>query len=161
MIRKATENDLSDVLKIYAAARKFMSESGNPTQWGVAYPPTEVVWDDINNGYLHVLCEDGKIYAVFAILPNGDSVYDEIDGEWLSCEPYAAVHRVASSGERRGAGRECLRYAIEKYKNVKIDTHRDNAPMRHTLSALGFCECGEVIIENGEKRIAYQYSPSR
>lgn len=33
-IRKATMNDLPDILAIYAYARKYMKEHGNPTSGG-------------------------------------------------------------------------------------------------------------------------------
>ena len=161
MIRIADFCDLQRILEIYSTARKFMSENGNPTQWAGGYPQKSLVESDIESGYLHVLEADGKIHAVFALLPNGDSVYDKIDGKWQNDEPYAAVHRVASSGELRGAGRKCLCYAIDRYGNVKIDTHKDNAPMRHVLLSLGFCECGTVTIENGEQRIAYQHTRAK
>ena len=32
-IRKATMNDLPNILAIYAYARKYMKEHGNPDQW--------------------------------------------------------------------------------------------------------------------------------
>ena len=38
-IRKATMNDLPDILAIYAYARKYMKEHGNPDQWRGRYPP--------------------------------------------------------------------------------------------------------------------------
>ena len=38
-IRKATMNDLPDILAIYAYARKYMKEHGNPDQWRDSYPP--------------------------------------------------------------------------------------------------------------------------
>ncbi len=37
-IRKATMNDLPDILAIYAYARKYMKEHGNPDQWRDSYP---------------------------------------------------------------------------------------------------------------------------
>ena len=33
-IRHTTENDLPVILAIYAHARRFMAEHGNPNQWG-------------------------------------------------------------------------------------------------------------------------------
>ena len=33
-IRKSTEQDIERMMEIYAYARKFMAENGNPNQWG-------------------------------------------------------------------------------------------------------------------------------
>ena len=38
-IRKATMNDLPDILAIYAYARKYMKEHGNPDQSRDSYTP--------------------------------------------------------------------------------------------------------------------------
>ena len=43
----------------------------------------------------------------------------------------------------------------KKYKNLRIDTHEDNIPMRSFLLKHGFVECGIIYLENGEERIAY------
>ena len=37
-ITKAKMEDLSLILQIYAYARKFMKQSGNPKQWGDSFP---------------------------------------------------------------------------------------------------------------------------
>ena len=42
-IRKATMNDLPDILAIYAYAREYMKEHGNPDQWKDNYPPLELL----------------------------------------------------------------------------------------------------------------------
>ena len=34
IIRNTNLSDLSEINEIYAYARQFMKESGNPTQWG-------------------------------------------------------------------------------------------------------------------------------
>ena len=49
-IRKAEIKDLSDILRIYAYARSFMKENGNPDQWGNVYPSLEMVREDIEKG---------------------------------------------------------------------------------------------------------------
>ena len=54
MIEKATLSQLPQILKIYEKARKFMSESGNPTQWGTYYPTEEMIRQDILTGKSYV-----------------------------------------------------------------------------------------------------------
>ena len=33
MIRRAKEEELDEIMEIYAGARKFMAKNGNPHQW--------------------------------------------------------------------------------------------------------------------------------
>lgn len=154
--RKATSADLERALCIYARARIYMKETGNPSQWGSVYPPADTVRADIALGSLFVLEENGHIYGVFAFFPDGDPIYENIDGKWLNDLPHAAIHRVASSGERRGMLAECVSYCLTVSKNLKIDTHTDNTVMQHQLKKQGFAPCGTVTLENGESRIAFQ-----
>ncbi len=39
MIRPARPDDLPALGPVYGAARRFMAEHGNPTQWSDRYPP--------------------------------------------------------------------------------------------------------------------------
>lgn len=40
-LRLAKPEDLGTVMKIYASAREFMKETGNPRQWGLSNWPSE------------------------------------------------------------------------------------------------------------------------
>ena len=155
-VRKAKEEDISEILDIYDRAREYMRQTGNPSQWGKIYPPQSLIKTDIDNGNLFVLEDGSKIYGVFAFFPLGDDVYDHIEGAWLNSYPHAAIHRVASSGERRGVLAECVEYCLATSSNLKIDTHTDNRIMQSGLKKLGFRECGKIFLPQGEERIAFQ-----
>lgn len=154
-VRKATFDEIKNILSIYASARAFMRESGNPTQWSANYPDEQTVREDIASGRLHLLCEDNTIYGVFALLGDGDRDYDVIDGAWLNSLPYAAMHRVASAGLRGGVVAECVKFCLESFSDVRIDTHEDNLPMQRALEKIGFVRCGKVYITRAGERIAY------
>ena len=156
-IRKAEHGELSQIICVYAFAREVMRETGNGTQWKNTYPTDEIILSDIENGYLHLLCDEDGIQGVFAFLPEGDPVYDHIDGAWLNEKPHAAVHRVASAGKKRGVLPACMQYCLSLSDNIKIDTHENNKIMQHQLEELGFIRCGIITLTNGESRIAYQY----
>ncbi len=47
-IETAQEQDLPELLHIYARARELMRQSGNPTQWGDSWPPEEVLRRDLS-----------------------------------------------------------------------------------------------------------------
>jgi hypothetical protein len=49
MIRRSTPDDFSDLIRIYAAARSIMEQSGNPFQWGKFKPSLELIQSDIVN----------------------------------------------------------------------------------------------------------------
>ena len=99
MIRRAVPSDLPDILEIYAIARRFMAQAGNPDQWRDVYPPEDLVQDDIRQGFCHVCVLDGRIQGVFAAMCWDDPDYQVIQGAWLNDRPYWAVHRVASRAD--------------------------------------------------------------
>ena len=61
MIRPATRGDLPAILSIYAAARKFMAETGNASQWNDSYPPVSLVEEDLKKNQLSAL--SGRLSA--------------------------------------------------------------------------------------------------
>jgi RimJ/RimL family protein N-acetyltransferase len=143
-------------MRIYADAREYMRESGNPTQWGDAYPPREMIESDISSGHGYVCVDNGKVVGVFYFNIERDPTYDTIDGAWLNDIPCGVVHRIARRRGARGVGAYCLEWCFERCGNMKIDTHRDNATMRALLERLGFTYCGVVIVQNDEERVAFQ-----
>ncbi len=157
MIRLATREDLDRMMDIYAIARQFMRETGNPNQWNNNKPTREDVERDIEKSYSHVLEEDGEIHGVFVLQYDRDSTYDYIEGAWRNEEPYGAIHRVASDGTVKGFFTTCADFAKERYENLKIDTHEDNKVMQHVLEKNGFKHCGTIYLESGESRLAYHY----
>ena len=72
---------------------------------------------------------------------SGDFAFTRIkviasDGE------YSVLHRVASSGRRRGVLQEAVSFAFAACPHIRIDTHALNAPMQSALMKLGFRRCG-------------------
>ncbi|MFI3302737.1 MAG: GNAT family N-acetyltransferase [Rikenellaceae bacterium] len=156
-IIKATHAELERVMEIYAIAVKYMQSNGNPTQWQGGYPFRETVAEDIDLGRLYLLIDDNShIIAQFCFYVGDDPTYAYIDGEWLNDNSYGVVHRIASSAERGGVAKICLDWCFEQHPNIRIDTHTDNAPMLHTLRQNGYTECGEIIVYNGTRRVAFQ-----
>ena len=156
MIRTAQPSDWQDIMDIYANARRFMREAGNPTQWGNTFPPEELIREDIRLGRGYVCEIDGRVQGVFAMIPGEDPTYRVIQGAWLNDLPYCAVHRVANRGEVKGVASQILTWAFEQCGNIRIDTHDDNLPMQRVLEKNGFVKCGRIWIEDGTPRIAYQ-----
>lgn len=156
-IRKTRPDELEEVLRIYAHGREIMRREGNPTQWGENRPAKELIVGDIEKGNSYVAVGNGKIVGVFAFIIGRDPTYDYIeDGEWLNDEEYGTIHRIASSEETHGILSAAVEYCGERVGNIRIDTHKDNAIMRHLLDKLGFTRCGIIYVDDGTARIAYQ-----
>lgn len=156
MIRNARPSDWDDLMDIYARARRFMKQAGNPTQWGDSSPREQQIQDDIRLGHSYVYVLEGRVQAVFAMIPGEDPTYRVIQGTWLNDLPYCAVHRVASRGEVKGVATQVLEWCMDRCGNIRIDTHDDNLPMQHVLEKNGFVRCGRIWSEDGSPRIAYQ-----
>lgn len=158
-IRKATPADFDTVTQIYADARRFMKEQGNPHQWGDHHPPVDLLREDIEVQKLYLCVEGDEILGSFFFTVGDDPTYRVIyDGKWLNDDPYGVVHRIAVAKQGRGVASFCFDFALSQCKNVKIDTHRDNIPMQRALEKKGFSYCGIIHIANGDERIAYQKS---
>lgn len=58
-------NDFTKVMAIYAQARAFMAQTGNPAQWGDGYPEEDLIREDIEKGISYVSEQDSRIETVF------------------------------------------------------------------------------------------------
>lgn len=158
VIRKAEDRDLDAIMVIYDRARRYMVSTGNRTQWGNGYPSEEIVWEDIREETCYV-CEGkkGSIEAVFSVKSGADPTYEVIrEGRWLNEEPYVTVHRLASAGRQHGIADICFRWMLERYSNIRADTHKENKTMQHLLEKNKFVRCGIILVRDGSERIAYQ-----
>lgn len=156
MIQKADLRQISRIMDIYQQARTFMAQTGNPDQWGTAYPPEEMIRKDIQNGKCYVNIKEDKIQAVFYFAVESDPTYGYIEGSWLNDEPYGVIHRIAAGESGKGVAAECFAFAEKHCTNLRIDTHENNLPMQRCLAKHGFVRCGTIYLENGDPRIAYQ-----
>lgn len=156
-IRKTTCDDLETVIEIYAQARKFMRENGNPNQWINGYPTRDMIEEDIREGCSYVCLDEHQIVGVFRYTIGTDPTYLKIyEGSWLNEELYGVVHRIAVSSHKKGVASYCLNWCLNKCRNLRIDTHRDNHVMQNMLKKNGFSYCGIIYLEDGDERLAFQ-----
>ena len=160
-IRHTTEQDFERVMEIYAYARTFMEETGNPNQWGPTnWPPEDLIHEDIREGKSYVCVENGKVIGTF-YLNFGEDIeptYRVIEeGSWKDDSPFGVVHRIAGDGSIPGIGTFCLNWAFEQCGHLKIDTHTDNVVMQNLLKKLGFTYRGIIhVVEDNYPRFAYE-----
>lgn len=154
-IRNAILEDLPRIEEIYSYARKFMTDNGNPDQWGKVYPPRELLAADIAGSVLYVITEEEEIHGVFYFSLGKDPTYAEIfEGSWRSQEPYGTIHRIAGDGSG-GVLKSAVDFAQQAISHLRIDTHRDNLVMQKALVKQGFKQRGIIYVEDGTERIAY------
>ena len=163
-IRKSKPGDLPRIIEIYAYARRYMAEHGNPDQWGpTCWPPESLIRRDITEGCSYV-CEaaSGEIAGTFYFTqgPDIEPTYRKItNGAWLDNSPYGVVHRIASAGSEKGVGAFCLNWAYTQCGHLRIDTHGDNTVMQNLLGKLGFIHCGTIYVEEDDApRLAFEKS---
>lgn len=156
-IRPATVQDLPRILEIYASARTFMAQNGNPTQWPSTYPPEDLLLEDMEAHSLFVITEEDRICGVFVFALGEDPTYRLIEnGSWRSAAPYGVIHRIAGDGHG-GIFNTALEFASQKVDHLRIDTHEDNKPMQHLVEKFGFSFRGIIYTDNGTPRLAYDW----
>lgn len=158
ILRKATIEEVGAVTLILRQAAQQMMDEGKK-QWDYSYPTEIHVRADIANDYGYVLVYDDEIVGYCAIVFDGEPVYNNIKGAWLSDGPYVVVHRMGIRQDRRGLG--LGRAFMEKVENYakkmgcssfRIDTNFDNYSMLGLLDRLGFSYCGEIYYEGGSRK---------
>lgn len=157
-IRKAKAKDLKAIYAILDNAKKIMDKDGNKNQWKDLNKVKEIVLKDVNNENFYLVEDNNKIYGVFSFIIGDDPTYSYIKGKWLNNDEYGTIHKIASSGEGKNIFSHIFKYCKSKIKNIKIDTHKDNARMKHLIEKTGFHFCGEIYLSDGDARLAYQYS---
>ena len=169
MVRKATYEDVPELMEVFGKAREIMRASGNMHQWSDGYPSEEIVRKDIEEGVCYVHCdrklnkETGKreerIIATMAFIPGPDPTYAKIhNGQWIDESPYYVIHRIAAAEPGHNVAFMLLDWAFLQTGNIRIDTHKDNVIMQHILDKQGFTHCGTIYLANGDPREAYQMS---
>jgi len=164
-IRKSTEADFSRIMEIYAYARKFMADNGNPNQWGPTnWPPEDLIHSDIAEGSSYVCVNNGIVVGTFFFLyGKDDPTYNIIyDGAWIEHSPYGVVHRLAGDGSIKGIAECCLNWALEQCGHLRVDTHGDNKVIQNIMKKLKFTHCGTIYVEEDNyPRLAYEKISSR
>jgi len=160
-LRLASKLEIDIIWSILQEAIEQRKKDGSD-QWQNGYPNEQTVANDINNEVGYVLVKEDLIVAYAAIIFGIEPAYNDIKGNWLSNDTYAAVHRVATAGDFKGKGIATQLFSrIEDLcvsKNVfsiKVDTNFDNVPMLKILKKLNYTYCGEIFF-SGAARRAYE-----
>ena len=161
IIRHSEERDFERMMEIYAYARQFMADHGNPLQWGpTGWPPADLLRRDIASGKSYVCEHEGRVIATFYFEQGKDidPTYLKIEeGSWADESSYGVVHRLASDGRVKGTGAFCLDWAFSQCGHMRVYTHGDNTVMQNLFTKLGFERRGTIyVVEDPYPRFAYE-----
>lgn len=152
MVRPAKPDELGRILEIYAAARRYMAENGNPAQWGSSYPRRELLEEDLRRGQLYVVTEGDKIHGAFVLALGEETTYAEMEnGAWEHDGPYGTIHRGRRRRHGKGVFAQCVAYCRGRMECLRIDTHERNGTMRHLIEKHGFARRGVIHVEDGSR----------
>lgn len=167
MIRPATATDAPTIMAIIQQAKQLLAADGIP-QWQGAYPTQADIDRDIDRGYTYLLLADHEPVGTATLFQEPDPNYATIyNGEWQpqSSDHYATIHRIAIAPGHSGSHLGDLFFSnltSEAYRlgfrELRIDTHANNARMQHVLLKAGFTYSGIVRMDDdpNDLRNVYQ-----
>ena len=160
---KANLKDVNEIMDIIKKAQIHFKNQGI-NQWQNNYPNHQIIKDDIEDNNSYILKQDQVIIGTASVSFDGEETYETIyNGQWLSHDKYAVIHRMAVDFNRRGTGvasiflKEIENLCIHnEVYSIKVDTHRENIPMQKLLLKNGYKECGIIYLKDKNERIAFE-----
>ena len=154
LIRKATKDDLDEVMLIIKACTKHMI-SKNIFQWNEKYPNIETFENDIGNENLYVLSlQNNELIGCVSITFEMDDFYKTID--WISpSKKNIYVHRLAVHPNNQGQGHaKIIMNFIEKKgvdnlcESIRLDTFSMNNKNNTLYTKLGYQKLGQIYFRD-------------
>ncbi len=160
---RASEEDAQRIMEIIGQAQGYLKAQG-VNQWQNNYPNISTVMNDIDNQDCYVLRDSGRVIATVTVVFGREKTYAAIyEGEWLSSNEYATIHRLAVDAGYKGRGLASLIIGnIETMcrsggiSSIRVDTHRQNASMKRMLIKNGFTYCGVIYLSDNSERVAFE-----
>lgn len=159
----AAIEDLSCAMAMIQDAKDFHKAIGLD-QWNDDYPAVSDIEADINAGKAYFLCDDGCKVAYLCLDLDGEAIYNELEGHWLTDTnaTYLVIHRLAMDGKQRGKGYSSAVFSLadqfcreHEVGSIRVDTHAENEIMQHLIRKAGFVYCG-IVYYNGSPRTAFE-----
>ena len=154
LIRRATKDDLDEVMLIIKACTKHMI-SKNIFQWNEKYPNIETFENDIENKNLYVLSlQNNELIGCVSITFEMDDFYKTID--WISpSKKNIYVHRLAVHPNNQGQGHaKIIMNFIEKKgvdnlcESIRLDTFSMNNKNNTLYTKLGYQKLGQIYFRD-------------
>lgn len=161
--RKATREDLAEIMALFAAATQHMDELGIP-QWDERYPTRDDIANDLTRGELYVGLLDGAIACSFTLSPRCDPEYADASWQYPTLS-YSVIHRlcVHPDFQNRRIAAHAIRFMEDTLRRIGVQAVRLDAFSRNPYALrlykrLGYQKIGEVTFRKGifyfyEKRL--------
>ncbi|WP_428908323.1 GNAT family N-acetyltransferase [Niallia sp. Krafla_26] len=162
MIRNGKNDDLPSIMRMVEGTIKIMKEEQND-QWDETYPTLQTFEQDIQNGSLFVLEENGYVIGSITVDLNLPDEYSSHSILWRKNGKAFTFHRlvVHPAGRGQGIASKLISYAEEvaiqnEIPYLKIDTYSLNKKAQALFEKNGFCKAGEMAFQ-GKKSPFYCY----
>lgn len=161
-IERGKRENIPQMLEIYEEAVDALKEDG-VDQWQNSWPIGDLLKKDIEENWSYIYKDQGRVLAAAALIGGEEETYKNISGgTWPNDKPYTTIHRfaVGQINKNKGLGKKFIQGLIDKsfemgYKNVRIDTHKDNSKMLKLIRSMDFEYCGLIQLKDGSKRLAF------
>lgn len=162
MIRKATLDDIDDIMKMTKACAKHMVSLGI-FQWNDHYPNPSAFTKDVTRSELYVLLLDSRICGCIVISTLMDEEYKSI--EWLTPHSnHFYIHRLAVHPNRQGNGyaRDMMTFAEKlarenNLSSIRLDTFSQNKRNQKFYELRGYKKLGNIYFPHQSKHPFYCY----
>jgi mannose-6-phosphate isomerase len=155
--RKAMENDIPALCRLFEACIRDMDEKGlDQWRWEV-YPSEAVLMEDVQAKTLYLMEENGEILAAFTINEEQHPLYLTL--HWHFGVRPAILHRlvVNPSRQHKGLGREAMAHAIRiaselGYDCLRLDTYLKNTRAMALYEGIPMRKVGQVKFDHRTTR---------
>lgn len=161
-IKHSKEANIDAIMELIHQAQSYFKVA-NIDQWQDGYPARSDILTDISNHHSYILEDHGHVIATMYLAFENDPNYTHIDGQWLTNSSYAVIHRIVVDENQKGKNiaASLLKFAEKKcyekhVQSIRIDTHKDNHSMQKFLKKNDFQFCGNITLESGAPRIAFE-----
>jgi len=151
-IEKASPSQLKEIFRIFIEC-KLSLELRHIFQWTDNYPTIHHISEDIENGHLYSLNQDGRSLGVINISNVEEPQYSKVcwadnDGRSL------VIHRLAihPNNQKQGLARRLMDFAEEHarvngYTSIKLDAYSGHERVLRFYENRGYQKRGEVNFE--------------
>lgn len=149
-IVRATEQDIISVMDMISECIKSMEAQGI-YQWNKVYPNSEIIENDITNGYGYVIKDNNRCIAYVAINEEQSPEYSQI--VWSTDESKVLViHRLSVHPESQGKGiaRRLMEFIEDfarsnEYSCIRLDAYSVNAAALRLYDRMGYKRSGQIF----------------
>ena len=161
LLRAAKPSHQDWILRQIDGCRQLMA-SHKSGQWQGKEPSFATIEEDIHHQRFYLLFEDDQPCGGAALMRHEPAYDSLLEGQWLNQEPYMVIHRffIAPSFQGRHLSKVLLarlEHHIQdnQVRNVRLDTHALNQPMRGLLARLHYPQVGKAWLANAGERLVY------